>query len=196
MNGDSGYSFLPQVFRNRGQVAHNKEIFDRLTRKFPLAEVKEPSYFSKESGGFYVIYNGHQKKKVDVERELAKLLADKGFIVRLFPEGDDYPQFAVDGKFKEGKIGRAWYEQKTPDNRDKGLKETLDHAHTKRADVAICYSPKGGFYEDNDIERSIGRYKGQGHSHEEVKYLMIVNGKDQSVDIWDVDKTQKVPPIR
>lgn len=133
------------------------------------------SYSSVEfrpKGGGYVAIEKGGKPHSQSEIEVAQYLSDSGYKVTLLAEGGQ--GFKV--KTPDGKVFKASYEQRTPES--SSVKNCLDHAKEKRADIALIYD-KNKIYHRQDIEKGINEFES-------------VNSKKRFQDIIVVESNGKV----
>lgn len=169
----------------RRKIETRRNYFEKWKNSHPMEQGENTSYFDENTGGFYLTYVGHGNDTASdqLEYDAARIMAENGEIVRLFPESGRWyttPFYPYNQQFKEGKIGNTWFEQKSPDGGDLA-KKALVHARTKGADVAVLYDINGEYNVEN-LPTSIKRYKNQPHnSDHRVKMLYIINGKTRKV---------------
>lgn len=141
------------------------------------------SYFSEKTGAYVIAYKGRNVNTADVEQEAAKILADNGYVVEMTPEsGDLYITNYVKGKSKyaDGKISSILYEQKTPrpttDDLASSVNNALEHAMSKKADVAVIYD-KYASYHRNNIGDGIERFS-KNHAYK-FKGIITINARGE-----------------
>lgn len=123
-------------------------------------------YFSKESGGFYVVVKSNYPHKKE-ELEAARILADKGYKV--------YLQDEVGSVSKgDGLIFTFSYEQSTPDKAvgGHGFKKCLGHAKSKRVQIALIYD-KNGRFTDSDINAGILEFEKYNATYRFSRIIVI-----------------------
>ena len=117
-------------------------------------------------GGGYVAIEKSPARHKSEELEAARILADKGYKVVLKNESGQV-------RTPDGRIFSASFEQRTPTKDGANtIRNALDHARTKRADVALIYS-KGGVFTRQSVEKGIGLYE-DGHRYR-FKRIIIVS---------------------
>lgn len=157
----------------------------------------QSAYYNKKSGGYYVMQNGHnfQKPEIEAARELAK----HGYHVILQPESTEKGgvSLRLSGRggetFPEGKIGTLWYEQYTSKSANTtAVKNSLKHAHSKGAEISLLYCPKETMM-PNDVQRGIRMYNGQQFRQPRTVEKLIcifknVRGRGLSITEYEVEK--------
>ncbi|MCQ2281162.1 MAG: hypothetical protein MJZ99_00835 [Bacteroidales bacterium] len=142
------------------------------------------SYFSEISGG-NVLYMKDRRYKED-EMQAAKALADDANIVTMTPEEGEMYAIHIKDKtlYPDGKILASTYEQRTPKpegvNFVNNVKNAIEHAKTKGADIALIYDRYGSFHR-NHIEDGIKEYvnKNARSKHQTVIEVIVVNSKGE-----------------
>ena len=129
-------------------------------------------YFSDKSGGYYLVEKSSAEHS-DEEVEAAKILADKGYIVKLKDEGGNMST-------PDGEVFSYTYEQRTPDKASgpNGVMKCIEHATKKvhkkvKIDVSLIYDKHRRFTK-SDIEQGIKLYE-QYNRRTRFKQIIVVS---------------------
>lgn len=118
-------------------------------------------------GGGYVAIEKSPARHKPEELEAAHILADKGYKVVLKNESGQV-------RTPDGRIFSASFEQRTPTKDGANtIRNALDHARTKRADVALIYS-KGGVFTRQSVEKGIGLYE-DAHGYRFKRIIIVAD---------------------
>ncbi len=150
--------------------------------------IKEKSYFS-ESGGYLIFMIGHLNNQDEIK--VGKILADNGYMVVLTPEGGFNFRTGRTRKgqfmYADGLIRGYIYEQSTPSPMNKeseglinSVKNALEHAKQKFAQIAVIYD-KVGLFNDESIEKGIDLYKTL--NKRKILKIILVGGKGD-IKVW------------
>lgn len=123
-------------------------------------------YFSKESGGFYVVVKSRYPHKRE-EIEAARILADKGYKVYLQDEVGSFSK-------GDGILFTFSYEQSTPDkaNGAHGVKKCLGHAKEKGVQIALIYDKYERFNE-KIVNDGIAEYEKHVKNYRFARIIVI-----------------------
>lgn len=111
-------------------------------------------YFSQKGGGYFVIENSSAVHKQE-EIEAARYMADRGYCLTLTDEAGHGDKV----KSPDGKIFTASFEQRTPTGDSaQNFNKCLEHAKSKRADVAIVFMKNSG-HTKASVEVGIKKYE-------------------------------------
>lgn len=118
-------------------------------------------------GGGYVAIEKSPARHKPEELEAARILADKGYKVTL---KDESGQLTT----SDGHLFSASFEQRTPTKDEaKTIKNALNHARTKIADVALIYS-KGGIFTRQSVEKGISLYE-DAHRYRFKRIIIVAD---------------------
>lgn len=130
---------------------------------------KNGKYSSVEMGrgGGYVAIEKSPTRHKPEEIEAARILANKGYKVVLKNESGQV-------KTSDGRIFLTSFEQRTPTKDSANtIRNALNHARTKRANVALIYS-KGGVFTRQSVEKGIGLYE-DAHGYRFKRIIVVAD---------------------
>lgn len=156
--------------------------------------VEKHSYYSDKTGACVLFMRKHNYKIE--EDEVARALADNGFMVVMTPEGVEMyatRKVTKDGKVKlkysEGTISKLTYEQSTITDvnvkRERTTAKAIEHAKEKGADISVIYDRKGLLHR-KDIQNGIKEYESHVTNLYRAKVIIVVD-KDKKLHFWKHD---------
>ena len=112
-------------------------------------------------------------------------MADNGFVVRLFPESSGrLADVAPNGKFREVKIAKFYYEQKTPtSNSDNAMLKAVSHGDDKYATIGVIYNNKG-LVSSKKLSKAISRFRNSSKRRGTLKEILVVVKSQNKVYSW------------
>ena len=122
----------------------------------------------RDSGGYVAIEKSPARHKPD-ELEAARILANKGYKVILKNEAG----LGMNIRTPDGYLFKASFEQRTPQGSSaNNVKNALEHARNKRADIALIYD-KYRMYNRKGIEEGVRRY--ESHNTYRFKQVIVIS---------------------